>query len=224
MEWAGLDQSSSSVPLAFLWTALIIELTPGPNMTYLAILSLSEGRKAGLAAVAGVATGLMIVGLLSALGLATLISQSPQLYAALRWMGVAYLLWLAFELWRGEPDGGKGLADAQSLRTYFQRGVITNLLNPKAALFYVAVLPPFLDPNRPILPQTLVLSSTYVAVATAVHLGIVAAAAQVRPWLSDRGDVQRVRAVLAVTVVGIALWLAWATTPAASESAAHVSG
>ncbi|MBX9682517.1 MAG: LysE family translocator [Hyphomicrobium sp.] len=216
MEWAELDLPSGSVPLAFLWTALIIELTPGPNMTYLAVLSLSEGRKAGFTAVAGVATGLLIVGLLSALGLATLIAQSPQLYQALRWTGVAYLLWLAFELWRGEPDGGKGLAEAQSLRTYFQRGLITNLLNPKAAIFYVAVLPPFIDPNRPILPQTLALSLTYVAVATAVHLGIVAAAAQARPWLSDRGDIQRVRAALALSVVGIALWLAWATLPAAS--------
>lgn len=214
MEWAELDLPSGSVPLAFLWTALIIELTPGPNMTYLAVLSLSEGRKAGFTAVAGVATGLLIVGLLSALGLATLIAQSPQLYQALRWTGVAYLLWLAFELWRGEPDGGKGLAEAQSLRTYFQRGLITNLLNPKAAIFYVAVLPPFIDPNRPILPQTLALSLTYVAVATAVHLGIVAAAAQARPWLSDRGDIQRVRAALALSVVGIALWLAWATPPA----------
>lgn len=216
MEWAELDLPSGSVPLAFLWTALIIELTPGPNMTYLAVLSLSEGRKAGFTAVAGVATGLLIVGLLSALGLATLIAQSPQLYQALRWTGVAYLFWLAFELWRGEPDGGKGLAEAQSLRTYFRRGLITNLLNPKAAIFYVAVLPPFIDPNRPILSQTLALSLTYVAVATAVHLGIVAAAAQARPWLSDRGDIQRVRAALALSVVGIALWLAWATPPAAS--------
>ena len=93
---------------AFALTSFLVELTPGPNMAYLALVAATEGRRPGYAAVAGVALGLAIVGLLAALGLATLIAASPLAYQALRWAGVAYLMWLAWEGWRGAervPNG-----------------------------------------------------------------------------------------------------------------------
>ena len=83
--------------LAFILTCLVIELTPGPNMAYLALLSASIGRRAGFAATLGVALGLLIVGLAAALGLAAVIANSRLLYEALRWAGVLYLFWLAWE-------------------------------------------------------------------------------------------------------------------------------
>src|SRR5262249_61915030 len=88
--------------LAFALTALIIEITPGPNMTYLAALSLSSGMRTGFAAVAGIAIGLMTYGIVAALGLAALIDSSPLLYGILRWGGVVYLLWLAWGAWAGD--------------------------------------------------------------------------------------------------------------------------
>ena len=198
---------------AFALTALLIELTPGPNMAYLAVLSASYGRLAGLAAVVGVALGLLCVGLAAALGLAALISQSWLLYEALRWAGVAYLLWLAWSSWRdaatndGSDTNGDGLYKA-----VFIRGLFTNLLNPKAALFYIAVLPAFIDPARAVLAQTVTLSLVYVAVATAIHASIVVLAASAQPLLDDPARSRAVRRALAVALAVIVVWFAYSTS------------
>jgi threonine/homoserine/homoserine lactone efflux protein len=136
--------------LAFAITCLVIELTPGPNMAYLAVLSAREGRRAGFAATLGVALGLLIVGLAAALGLTAAITSSRLLYEGLRWAGVIYLLWLAWEGWRAENETspGKAVVDPADSK-FFLRGLITNLLNPKAGIFYIAVLPTFVDETRP---------------------------------------------------------------------------
>jgi threonine/homoserine/homoserine lactone efflux protein len=191
----------------FLGTALLIELTPGPNMAYLAVLAATEGRRPGLAAVAGVALGLTLLGLLAALGLAAVVGASPPLSAGLRWAGVAYLLWLAWEAWR---DAAADQAESldQTLAGYFGRGLMTNLLNPKAAAFYVTVLPPFLNPDAAVLPQTLTLSALYVLVATLVHGTIVMFAGSAARLLTDTAQERRLRRIGAATLVGVALWLA----------------
>ena len=86
--------------VAFATTCLVIELTPGPNMGYLALLTATQGRRAGTAAALGVGLGLLAVGLAAALGLTAIISNSYILYELLRWGGVAYLLWLSWEAWQ----------------------------------------------------------------------------------------------------------------------------
>lgn len=195
----------------FMLTAAIIEMTPGPNMAYLALVAASEGRGRGFAAVAGVATGLAVVGIAAALGLAAAIGASPVLYQALRWSGVLYLLWLAYDGWR---DGDAAMTPAppgSGLARFFGRGLMTNLLNPKAAVFYLAVLPEFVDPAGPIVGQTVTLSLVYVAVATAIHAAIVAAAGAARVWLDDPDRARRVRRGLSLALAVIALWFAWKT-------------
>src|SRR4051795_9380472 len=114
--------------LAFALTALIIEITPGPNMTYLAALSLSSGMRTGFAAVAGIALGLMTYGVIAAFGLAAAIDHSPWLYGLLRWGGVAYLLWLAWDAWSGKEDASPGRTVGADARPWpaFRRGLITN--------------------------------------------------------------------------------------------------
>ena len=152
-------------------TCAIIEITPGPNMAYLAALSLSRGWRIGLAAVAGVALGLSVYGIAAALGVAAIIESSTLLYQALRWGGVIYLLWLAFNAWSSADDvASEGKPGHDHTRaSAFRRGLITNLLNPKAEVFYVAVLPEFLDPSAGrIAIQTLTLSAIYVAIATLI--------------------------------------------------------
>lgn len=113
-------------------------------MAYLAVVSSSIGRQAGFAATLGIALGLLIVGLAAALGLAAVIANSRLLYEALRWAGVLYLFWLAWEAWRREEDTSSRASTAPG-STYFVRGLITNLLNPKAGIFYLAVLPTFVN-------------------------------------------------------------------------------
>jgi threonine/homoserine/homoserine lactone efflux protein len=191
----------------FALTALIIELTPGPNMTYLAIVSVSNGWRAGFATVAGVALGLAIVGLIAAFGVAALIQSSDALYEALRWAGVIYLLWLAYEGWRGgEADEGP-----PSDRRSFRRGLITNLLNPKAAVFYVAVLPNFVEMGRPVVTQTLILSAVYVTIATAVHGLIVLLGGSMASLLTNPVRETLIRRCLSTLLAIVAIWFAWST-------------
>lgn len=195
---------------SFLLVALLVELTPGPNMVYLAFLSATEGRRAGLAAVLGVAIGLLGIGTAVALGLAGVSSASPIVYETLRWAGVAYMVWLAWDCWRSQPEAaspGRALTEVDG----FRRGLITNLLNPKAGVFFIAILPRFVDPSRPLLTQTLGLTATYVAVATAVHLNIVALAGQATPFLQRSAHAQSLRAAFAVSLLGVAAWFAIGT-------------
>lgn len=193
--------------LTFAVTCLVIELTPGPNMGYLAVLSASVGRRAGFAATLGVALGLLIVGLAAALGLTALVANSRMLYEALRWGGVLYLFWLAWEGWRGEQETSPGKAGAEEGSKYFMRGLVTNLLNPKAGVFYIAVLPTFLNETRPLAGQTVVLSMIYVTVATLVHGTIVLLADAARPWLESERRSTIVRRTLSLLLAGIAIWL-----------------
>jgi threonine/homoserine/homoserine lactone efflux protein len=198
--------------LGFLLTSLVLELTPGPNMGTLASLTLERGRRAGLATVAGIALGLAIVGALAALGLTAVISESPALYQTLRWAGILYLLYLAYDAWRDAGAGADIASEPKGAGPLFLRGLTVNLLNPKAAVFYVAVLPTFIDAARGmVLAQNLMLVAIYVAVATAVHTGVVLLAAQLRPLLVAGAGERLVRRVLAVVMAMIAVWFAWET-------------
>jgi threonine/homoserine/homoserine lactone efflux protein len=177
-------------------------------MAYLAVLSASEGRRAGMAATLGVALGLLILSLAAALGLAALISQSPAIYQVMRWGGVAFLLYLAWEAWSTAQETSPSRThDHEDMAQHFTRGLVTNLLNPKAGLFYVAIVPAFIDPTSPILSQTITLSLLSVAIATAIHTGIVMLAGAARPWLEDSERRLVFRRTMALLLAGIAIWL-----------------
>ena len=194
----------------FIAAALLIELVPGPNMTYLALVSASEGRRAGMATTAGVALGLAIVGLVAALGVSELIHASVWAYEILRWAGVAFLLYLAASGWRGEAGGAARRPQAPGGR-HFRRGLITNLLNPKAGIFYVSVLPTFIDAARPPVGQAVALRLVYVMIATLIHLAIVALAGTLRPLLENPRRERVARRALSALLALVALWFAWQT-------------
>lgn len=200
--------------VAFALACAIIEITPGPNMAYLAALSLSRGWRIGFSAVAGVALGLSVYGIAAALGVAAIIESSTLLYQALRWGGVIYLLWLAWDAWSSADDimADEPPGNDHERESAFRRGLITNLLNPKAAVFYVAVLPEFLDRGAGrIATQTLTLSAIYVAIATLIHAGIVLSASRLRAIIVKPAQVRLIRHALALALVVIAIWLAWST-------------
>jgi threonine/homoserine/homoserine lactone efflux protein len=209
MGLAGIDPS---VLLAFAGTAALIELTPGPNMVYLAIVAASQGRTRGFAAVAGVALGLSLVGLAAVLGLTAAINASRALFDTLRFAGVAYMLWLAWDGWRDAGAPVQEVAGGVPAWVYFRRGLFTNLLNPKAAVFYVAILPSFVDPDVAVMPQSLVLSAVFVAVATGIHLTIVALAGTAQVLLENERRSRIIRRALALMLAGVALWFGWSTT------------
>ena len=178
-------------------------------MTYLALVSASDGRRAGFATVTGVALGLAVIGVIAAFGVAELIQASHLLYDLLRWAGVLFLLYLAWDGWRSSSEGIVDGATTEG--RYFLRGLVTNLLNPKAGIFYVAVLPTFMDVNAPPMAQAMTLTGIYVGVATLVHLVIVAIASTLQPLLNDPRREQIARRVLSALLAMVAIWFAWST-------------
>lgn len=189
----------------FLLLCVAMELTPGPNMAYLAVLTLSSGKRAGWFAIAGIALGLATIGVLAALGVAAFVSASPPISQALAIAGFAYLLWLAVDTWR-TPATGQAEQNIVQMRHAFTRGLITNLLNPKAFVFYVAVLPGFITVQTHPLPQALLLTAITVAIASSVHVTILLLASRAAPYLLTPTRQRVARRVMAVLLVAIALW------------------
>ncbi|WP_394693299.1 LysE family translocator [Hyphobacterium sp.] len=192
--------------LGFAITALIIELTPGPNMAWLALLSATEGRKAGLAATAGIAVGLLLIAAVSALGLAALIDNHPAIYETLRWAGALFLLYLAWEGWRAAGESSPASTRSGAAR-HAWRGFVINALNPKAAFFFVTVLPEFVSPAMPAAPQTITLALTSVTIATLIHLALVLMAGSIQAFIADEARNRLTRRILSLALVAVAIWL-----------------
>ena len=196
-----------AVLAGFFLTSVAIELTPGPNMAYLALVGVTRGRADGMMAVLGVAVGLALLGAIVGVGVGTLIVENRLIYETLRWAGAAYLVWLAWDGWReAQRETDHGALPTRKL-VYFRRGFITNLLNPKAALFFITVMPGFIAPTEPVGAQTTALVALYVFAATAIHAVIVLLASTLTP-LFNRPDLRKTAALFfAVTLCGVAIWL-----------------
>jgi threonine/homoserine/homoserine lactone efflux protein len=193
--------------VSFLATSLVIEMTPGPNMTYLALVSAIDGRRAGFMTVGGVTLGLAIIGAIAAFGVAEAIQASDILYGILRWAGVLFLLYLAWDSWKSSAVATATEGEGR----YFARGLFTNLLNPKAGVFYIAVLPTFIAPHLPSVPQAMILTAIYVCVGAVVHSTIVMLAGSLEPVLNDPRRETIVRRILSALLALVALWFAWTT-------------
>jgi len=201
----------ASLLMGFALTALIIELTPGPNMAWLVLLSATEGRRAGIVATAGIAAGLLIVAMIAAFGLATLVEQTPYIYEALRWAGGLFLLFLAWESWQAAQAAATLSNTSGRVIRHALRGLTINILNPKAALFYITVLPEFIAPSEAVHIQAVVLALISVLIATTVHLSLVILSASAHDFLSDPARNQIIRRIFSVLLVGVALWLLLST-------------
>jgi threonine/homoserine/homoserine lactone efflux protein len=207
-ELAAFYSAAFQSPLiAFVLTSLIIEMTPGPNMAHLAVLGASRGRIAGFTAVLGVALGLALLGIVVGLGAGSLILNNRVAYEVLRWAGALYLCWLAYDSWKEARQPVETAPVSQSLFVQFRRGFITNLLNPKAALFYIAVVPEFISGPAPSVRELAVLVSIYVAVATFVHGLIVLLAGTLQAFLAAPQRRKMAGNVFAIVLFLVAVWL-----------------
>ena len=179
--------------LLFAVASVLLVLTPGPNLLYLISRTLCQGRAAGLVSLAGTTTGFVFHILAAALGLSAVFVAVPVAYDVLRWAGAGYLLWLAWDAVRPRESSGAGglfaparLPDAAPGRLY-RMGLLTSILNPKVALFYLALFPQFVVPaHGSVLLQSLVLGATQIVIAVAGDLVFVFSAAAVARWLGER--------------------------------------
>lgn len=198
-----------SISWPFVLVCLLIELTPGPNMSYLALVSTVHGRRAGLATVVGIALGLLIIGIAAAFGASAIVSESAFLYETLRWGGVLYLLWLSWEAWSDKAAMDSHPEYPQS--KFFKNGLVTNILNPKAALFYISTIPIFIDNTKDVLTQNLILTVTFVIIATIIHLSIALLSAKAGTFLANKQRQAALRRIFALLLVGTAVWFALTT-------------
>lgn len=132
----------------FLAAGLALNLTPGPDMLYVAARGASEGRSAGVVSALGIGAGTLVHVALVAGGLAALLAAVPVAYLVLRLAGAAYLVYLGVRALRGGSQAAHAPLPPAPLGAIFRQGVITNVLNPKVALFFLAFLPQFVDPSR----------------------------------------------------------------------------
>jgi threonine/homoserine/homoserine lactone efflux protein len=196
---------SSGAVLGIFLVALALVLTPGPNMMYLVSRTLTQGRRAGLISLAGVAVGFFIYLTATNLGLAAVFVAVPELYLTVKIAGTAYLLWLAFKTLR---PGGVSVfepapMDADSPRKLFAMGLMTNLLNPKVAVLYLSLIPQFEHPSQGhLVLQGFELGLVQIAVAMVGNLSILLAAAAIARVLRRRPTWLRVQRYVMGTVLG----------------------
>ena len=193
--------------VAFILTSFIIEMTPGPNMAYLAVLGASRGRLAGFSAVLGIAVGLTLLGIAVGLGGGSLVLNNRVVYESLRWAGALYLCWLAFDSWREARKPIEAVPVSPSHFIHFRRGFVTNLLNPKAAVFFIAVLPEFTHGPAPSARELALLVSVYVGIATLVHGLIVVLAGGLQTFFAAPQRRKMAGNIFAVLLLAIAVWL-----------------
>jgi threonine/homoserine/homoserine lactone efflux protein len=202
-----------STLLTFTVAAIALALTPGPDMLLVMTRSLAQGRMAGLITLAGITVGCYVHGLVAGLSLSGAILIAPMIFELIRWIGAAYLLWLAINAFRG--TGGvvlprEGMPKLQ-FGSLFRQGLLTNVFNPKVALFFLALFPQFMrpDPNTVVL-QALILACVLSAVGFVVNGGIALVAGRFGEFLSARpGFVRWQNRLLGGVFAGLALRLAF---------------
>ena len=209
---------SSTSLLAFALVALAMVLTPGPNMIYLISRSITQGRIAGIISLGGVALGFVFYMLCAAFGITALLFAVPYAYEALKFAGAAYLLWLAWQAVR--PNGRSPFEvkqlPADSPRKLFAMGFVTNLLNPKIAMLYLALLPQFIDPAiGSVLTQSIAFGLVQIAVSVSVNAMIAIAAGLIATFLATRPTWLKLQRWLMGTVLaGLAMRMALETRKA----------
>lgn len=176
--------------IAFAAVALGMVCAPGPNMIYLISRSVTQGKVAGMISLFGVMLAFVVYIVATMMGLSALFLTVPILYSMIKWAGAVYLLWLAWKAIR--PGSSRNILEPQSLaiespKKLFMMGFMTNLLNPKAAVLYVSLLPQFIDPTRgSILGQSATLGLLQMSISFIVNLLIILVASHVVSWFGKR--------------------------------------
>lgn len=186
--------------LAFFPAALALNLTPGADMMFCLAQGARGGARPAWAAAAGISAGCMVHVALAGLGVGALVARHPAAFDLIRWVGIAYLLWLGWRTLRTPL----GAADRPAVRPgrAFRDGLVVNLTNPKVILFILAFVPQFVDPSRHVLPQFLILG-TVIALGGFVVNGLVGVfSGGLGRALARDARVERVLRIATATVFG----------------------
>jgi threonine/homoserine/homoserine lactone efflux protein len=207
MIWEILTGFEPALLVAFIAAGLLLNITPGADFVFVSASGMRGGPRMGIAAALGVNLGIVVHVAMAAAGLSAILLARPALYDVIRYGGAAYLLWLAVQAWRHADDASEGRA-AQSLWRAVRRGFVTNVLNPKTALFIFAFIPQFTDPAvGPLWVQILVLGTIFTVFGFAFSLCLGAAAGGMAHVLRTRAALlNRVAGVMFAGLVARLIW------------------
>ncbi len=197
--------------LAFVVATAILIVMPGPNVTLIVAHAIAHGARTALATVIGTQCAQAVQLGFVALGMTTLIVAFAAVFEWVRWIGVAYLIWLGVQRWRAaSPKADSDSRIPAVPRSLFWQGFAVGLTNPKTWLFYAAFFPQFVNPAAPLGSQLAVLSVTYLTIATLLDGSYALLASRARGWLGI-GARQRVTdRVAGSLLIGAGVWLALA--------------
>lgn len=205
-----------STLMLFSAAAVVLTATPGPDMLLIASRSVSQGRSAGFLTYAGIAAGTYCHAIAAALGLSQLFVTVPLAYEIVRWAGCAYLLYLAYKTIRSKSSAfapSTGLKRLSGKRI-FSEGLATNILNPKMALFVLALFPQFINPNGSMLIQTVALASILNGIGFLVNGAVILLGTSIRHRLSAVSRFPKLPPYLLASVfTGLACRLALGSRP-----------
>ena len=190
--------------LSFVAAGLALNIVPGADMTFIIASAARGGRRDGVVASLGVGAGALVHILAAVLGLSAILASSQAVFNLIKWIGAAYLLWLAFSLLRGDSGTDDGVRRvAASGWKLFRAAMLVNILNPKVALFFLAFLPQFVDPQAA-LPalQILCLGLWFDLVGTLVNIAVALAAAGTAARLRHIDGIGRAARWIAATAMG----------------------
>lgn len=212
-----LDPTSFAL---FLAAALVLAITPGPGIFYVAARTLAGGRGEGLASSFGTGLGGSVHVLAGALGVSAIVLASAELFALLKLVGAAYLAWIGVRTIlaaRRDPAVAGGPVQAIGVHRAFREGVLVEALNPKTAAFFLAFIPQFVSPEAgPVALQFVVLGLLSVALNTLADVGVAFAAGRIRDGAAAQpGSVRRLRTASGAAMVALGVGLAFARRPAA---------
>ena len=196
--------------LLFMAGALALNPTPGPDMTFVLAQSAHRGARAGLAAALGVGAGALFHMSLAAFGLAALFAAFPLAFDIVRYLGAAYLVWIALGMIRRPPHLGRdGKEPARG--AVFRQGMLTNMLNPKVEMFFIAFLPQFVTPSAgPAWAQILILGIAFNISGTLVNCAVALGGGKLAHRLRANPRIGKILGWISGSVMlGLALRLAW---------------
>ena len=201
---------STTVWLTYFLATIILSLTPGPGVFSSISSGLNHGFRVGLWNGVGMQAANAILVAIVSLGLGAILLASETLFAGVKWLGVAYLVYLGMVTWRSRPEGFVRDSDerAHTPREVFVRGFLVNLTNPKGIIFFAAILPQFIDMTRPQLAQYGIFAATTFSVDVVVMMGYTALAAKVFAVMKDPRHLRWINRTLGGAFIAAGLALA----------------
>lgn len=201
--------------MAFTVVAAVLTVTPGSDTMLVIKNSVRHGARGGQATILGILGGTLFHALVSSLGLSIILAQSALLFRLVQMLGAAYLLWLGVQSLRStRPHGGAGVARLdRSLGQFLREGLVSNVLNPKVAIFYMAFLPQFIAPSDPVLVKSVLLATIHNLLSVLWLGGLSLAIGRGQSWIQRRQVQDWLTRVSGILLIGFGLRLALAHQP-----------